>query len=161
MTCGFVVPSLRTDVTAPLRSFRPSALACVGLMSASAAAARTVTPSSLGPGLLQAPVFGSVPRHVGTLMPSRILMVSWSAVRRSDEKICASSGSYESAPSLVQLTAGGPMESVHSSAVPWADCQCLCRTSMRLMKRSSRWRGLPVTGLFAMANADTSGVMAL
>src|SRR5580698_9850647 len=99
VTCGLVVPSLRSDVTLPCRSFSPAVIARAGLTSASTALARTVTPSRGGPALVQRWVVGSVAAQVGMLIPSTTFTMSCRAVSMSDEKICVSSGSYVSGPS--------------------------------------------------------------
>ena len=131
--------------------------------------ARTETPSRGVPALVHTPVVGSATAHMGTLMPWTVFTVSCSAVSMSDEKICAISGSYESAPSWLQLVpAGVPFApakvSTHSSGLvvaPCCVCQCLCSTSISPMNRSSRCRATPVVGFLAVANAETRGVMAL
>ncbi len=107
VTWGLVVPSLRSEVTLPWRSSRPTAAACVGSTSARVAFARMEMPSSGVPAAVQTPVAGSAVLHVGTLIASTVFTVSCSAVSMSDEKICAMSGSYESAPSWLQWVAAG------------------------------------------------------
>ncbi len=114
-------------------------------------------PSCDVPALVHLRVVGSTAAHVGTVMPSRSPRGRAAPSSMSDEKICARSGSYVSAPSLVQLTAGSDRERALVAAVPCCVCQCLWSASIRPMKRSSRWRGCPVEGFLASANADTSG----
>ena len=87
-------------------------------------------PLSVGPGVVHVCFLASIAEHVGTLMPWATLVMSLSAVSRSEAKIVVRSGSYVSVPSFEQVVVLpiASVVSLHSSgdaAAPAAVCQCL------------------------------------
>src|SRR5580700_11243509 len=128
--------SFRSDLAFPELSVRPYDLATAGSTRARVAEARRAMPSIV-PAALQAWLVASTALHVGIVMPDAIFVRLVRDVSRSEEKIVPSSGSYVSAPSLVQVVLAVSWHSSGAAAAPAAVCQCLWRVSMSWMNRSS------------------------